>query len=76
MNLNKDEDKGSKYDEYLKEPTEDYYREYESASVCFYESTEDMHIFNKKEYKLNEESFNEWKNFFFLNMLIMEIVKI
>ncbi len=60
-----DEDKGSKYDTYLKEPTEDYYREYESASVRFYESTEDMHIFNKKELKLSDELFYEWKTFTF-----------
>ena len=60
-----DEDKSSKYDEYLKEPTEDYYRKYESASVCFYGSTEDMHIFNKKELKLSDELFYEWKTFTF-----------
>ncbi len=60
-----DEYNGSKYEADLKEPTEDYYREYESASVSFYGSTEDMHIFNKKELKLNNELFNEWKDFFF-----------
>ncbi len=59
------ENKGLEYEDYFKIPTEDYYQEYESATLSYYESTDDVHVFNKKELKLNDELFNEWKTFTF-----------
>ncbi len=52
-------------EEYYKIPEEDYYREYESASVSYYEPTEDVHIYNQKEIKLSNEDFNMWKEYVF-----------
>ncbi len=54
---------GSK--EYYKIPTEDYYKEYESVSVSYYEPTEEVHIYKQKEIKLSNEDFKEWKDFVF-----------
>lgn len=48
------ENEGIEYEDYFKIPTEDYYQEYESATLRYYESTDDTHVFNKKRIKIKQ----------------------